>query len=111
MKIYKTEIKLWLDDLRPMPPEFDMWAKNVDEAKAILNQGDVEFISFDNDLAEEQEGRHLASWIEEKAFNGNIPPMDWQVHSANPIGAKAISQAMQNAERFWNENLQTSLKS
>jgi hypothetical protein len=103
MKIYKCAQKLWLDDLRPMPSDFDIWAKSVAQAKDYLEQGNIDFISFDNDLAEEEEGHHLASWIEEKAFNGDLPPLDWQVHSANPIGARSISQAMQNAERFWSE--------
>ena len=109
MKIFRISRRLWLDDRRPMPPDFDIWAKTVDEAKAILSKGDVNFISFDNDLGEDQEGRHLAAWIEENAFHGKIGKMDWQVHSANPIGAQDISKAMSNADRFWDNLAQKSV--
>lgn len=95
--------KLWLDDLRPMPLDFDLLATTVDEAQDYIINDSVGFISFDNDLAQEKEGRHLASWIEEGAFNGTIQKMGWRVHSANPIGAKAIEQAMINADKFWDE--------
>lgn len=93
--------KLWLDDLRPMPSDFDIWAKTMEEAQSYINNGNIGFISFDNDLSQEKEGRHLASWIEEGAFNGTIQKMVWRVHSANPIGAKEIEQAMINADKFW----------
>jgi len=105
-KIFKkaNELKnLWLDDLRPMPSGFDIWAKTVEDAQKYILEGNIGFISFDNDLAQEKEGRHLATWIEELAFNGEIQKIGWKVHSANPIGAKSIEQAMTNADRFWSE--------
>lgn len=29
-------MKLWLDDIRPMPKDFDYWAKTVERAKEII---------------------------------------------------------------------------
>ena len=104
MKIVKISSKIWLDDIRPIPEEYDYWCKTVDEAKAVFNSEKIDFISFDNDLGEGiPEGRDLANWIEERAYNKTLPKLDWQVHSANPEGASAISKAMLSAERFWEE--------
>jgi len=101
----KQAMKMWLDDIREMPSDFDIWVKTVEEAKSILETESIDFISFDNDLGLEKEGRHLADWIEEKAFNHELGRLKWQIHSGNPVGAKAIHQAMQNAEKFWNAEM------
>jgi hypothetical protein len=41
--------------------------------------------------------------IEQAAHDMKVQRMGWRVHSANPVGRKNISQAMWNAEKFWNE--------
>jgi len=122
MNWYKTsqsKIRLWLDDKRdPKNPKIrekykssgdEIWVKTVEEAKAYLEQGNVSYISFDNDLGLPLEGRHLANWIEEKAYNNEIPRLEWRVHSQNPKGAEQIKQAMQNADKYWSEHEQNSL--
>lgn len=105
---------LWLDDERdPKNPIIiqnfgstpDMvWVKSVQEAKQLINAGRVDLISFDNDLGLPEEGKDLAKWIEEQAFNNNLKPIKWRVHSMNSIGRKEIITAMQNADRFWSLN-------
>jgi hypothetical protein len=102
---------LWLDDERdPKNPiiiqNFGsspsmVWVKSVPEAKELVSTGGVNFISFDNDLGLPEEGKDLAKWIEEQAFNNNLKPIRWRVHSMNSIGRKEIIIAMQNADRFW----------
>lgn len=116
MKIYRISmqnIDLWLDDNRdPSDPKIqklfgskgtEVWVKTVPEAKVYLSQGIVASISFDNDLGTPEEGRHLADWIEEKAYNKEIPRMVWRVHSANVDASPRIQAAMRNAERFWED--------
>ena len=103
-------IELWLDDERdPNDPfiqeEFHarpgmIWVKTVPEAKEILKQGNVSYISFDNDLAQPEEGKDLAKWIEEEAYYNRLKPMQWTVHSQNVIGQKHIIMAMKNADKF-----------
>jgi len=108
----KIKSKLWLDDVRPMPDDFDYWAKTVDEAKMyILNQSVVQdqkkeneimFISFDHDLGLGQEdGIELAKWLESKAYYGIGKQLKWRVHSANPVGVKNITATMQSCDRYW----------
>lgn len=107
----QNNIELWLDDERdPTDPfivrEFGsnsnmIWVKTVPEAKKLIETGKVVFISFDNDLAQPEEGQHLAKWIEEQAFNNTIPPLKWKIHSMNVAGRKEIQAAMTNADKFW----------
>ncbi len=105
-------IKLWLDDLRVMPANFTHWAKTADEAIALLQTNRVIEISFDHDLSDlesetEKTGYTVACFIEEQAYLGNIAPIKWNVHSANPTGAKKIEMAMLNAQKYWKERLKS----
>jgi hypothetical protein len=81
-----------------------IWVKSVAEAKELLKKGNVSFISFDNDLGLPEEGRHLASWIEEQSYNQLLPPLKWAIHSQNVEGRRQIAMAMNNADRFWNKD-------
>jgi hypothetical protein len=105
-------IRLWLDDERDPQDSFiqseygadgnELWVKTAEEARGMLNNGNVSYISFDHDLGLGESGYSLANWIEEKAFNGELPRLEWRVHSANPVGKTNIERAMISAERFWN---------
>lgn len=110
-------ISLWLDDERdPKNPivqqKFrakgnEIWCKNTFEAQKYLEQGNVSFISFDNDLGSGwPEGIDLAKWILEQAINGKMQPPDFNVHSMNPIAAKRIMLTMQDAHRVWEQQSQ-----
>ena len=101
-------MKLWLDDIREMPKDFDIWAKTANEAIAILDLGKITHISFDHDLGdksvfegEELTGNDVAFWIEEAAFYKAIPQLTFAVHSANPVGAKNIEATMKQAIKFF----------
>lgn len=96
-------IKLWVDDLRAAPPGFNAHARTYAEAIRYLKSGRVVVISLDHDLGDEKSGYDVAKWIEEKASYGQIPPIAWTVHSANPPGASRIVQALKKAERFWSQ--------
>jgi len=98
-------MKLWLDDTRPMPLDYDVHVATAHAAISILQTGKVTFISFDHDLGHDKNGTgyDVAKWIEENAYSGMLRPMKWQVHSANPIGRTNIEKAMHNAERFWSD--------
>ena len=94
-------MKLWLDDERAMPPQFDTQVKTAEEAITLLKTQQVTHISFDHDLGEGQTGYDVAKWIEKRAWYGTMPPMEWQIHSANPVGRQNITIAMKNADRYW----------
>lgn len=111
-------MKLWIDDVRPMPKNYDVWAKNAEEAVKLLLTGEVTHVSFDHDLGMElsndkdiivtakenkyaKTGYDVAMWIEREAYLGKIKPFTYKIHSSNPVGAKNIESAMKNAERYW----------
>ena len=101
-------MKLWIDDIREMPEDFDVWAKTANEALNILKSGKVTHVSFDHDLGDVMDGDatgyDVAKWVEEQAYHGKIDPFTYAVHSANTVGASKIRVAMWNAERFWNKH-------
>lgn len=108
-------MKVWLDDERdPRDPKIqsgfgaegdEVWAKTASVAIYHLRTGRVEFISLDHDLgpATAGTGMDVANWIEEQAFHGNLPRLVWAVHSKNTVGAKGMTQALTNADKFWDQ--------
>lgn len=115
------EISLWLDDVRD-PAHFGRigwtWVKTVDEAKALLMTGHVRRASLDHDLGACPDclqawkdstlwadampncehfgtGYTLVCWMEE---TGHWPTQETEVHSANPVGASRMRQAIRRAQ-------------
>jgi hypothetical protein len=104
-------MKLWLDDLRDpavfKPGETDWtWIKTAAEAIKIIETGIVQEISFDHDLGEpiNETGYSVACHIERLAHEKAIPRIAWHVHSANPVGEQYIKRAMENADRYWDDD-------
>jgi hypothetical protein len=101
-------IRIWLDDVRPMPEGFDLWAKNALFVHKFLELDLIDYISFDNDLGDgvnrANSGCGLADLIEAKAYFGVIKKIGWDIHSANPVARKYIEAAMKNADKYWEEN-------
>jgi hypothetical protein len=97
-------MRVWLDDVREMPKGFDVWAKDTRRIITLIRWGDVDYISFDHDLGEKLTGYDVAKFIEQMAYDGFINPIQWDVHSANPVGRKNIEMAMESACRFWRED-------
>lgn len=96
-------IRLWLDDVRKPPEEGMVWIKNAREAIELISDGVVKFISFDHDLGgnENYTGYTVALYIEARAFRAEICRIKWEIHSANPVGRRAIEMAMKQADKFW----------
>ena len=69
-----------------------------------LGNGCPNFISFDNDLKRELEGKDLAKWIIEKDLdmNGRFIPDDFEffVHSQNIKAKEAINSLLSNYLEF-----------
>ena len=57
-------MKLWVDDIRKMPSWYDVWAKDADEAIAVLSMKKVTHLSLDHDLGDKKDGITIANWIE-----------------------------------------------
>jgi hypothetical protein len=99
-------MKLWVDDVRKMPVDYDVWAKTASEAIAKLQTGEVTAISLDHDLGEVQagDGYQIAKFIEDAAREKRIPRLDWELHTANPVGHKNMEAALRSADRYWSDN-------
>ena len=98
-------MRVWLDDVRPKPEGFDVWAHDAAQAIDLLETGNVTHISLDHDLGDtefHQTGYTVASAIEEWVFQGRIPMPTWQIHSANPVGRENMRMALYSAENFAN---------
>lgn len=97
---------MWLDDLRPMPSRFNYHAKTADEAIKMLKSGKVIEVSLDHDLGppEAGTGDDVAKWIEQSAFHGKLKQLDWNIHSANPVGVQNMKAALTSADRFWSSH-------
>lgn len=86
-------IKLWVDDIRPVPDESWIRATNYWEAMDMLtnNWYDLSVVSLDHDISSFRDGREYTGYdilckIEEKAYFTH-PEFEIRVHSMNPVGA------------------------
>lgn len=92
-------MRVYLDDVRiPRNPENWRIVRTAEEALSLVRTGLVSYISFDHDLGTELTGYDVAKEIEELVFAGKINCPQWNIHSANPVGARAIKAAMESAE-------------
>lgn len=104
-------MKLWIDDVRTPPDDTWIWAKTAFEAIGYIIKIKVSKISFDHDLGTLVEGEsrindmntgyEVACYIETLSRLDIVERIEWDVHSANPVGRKRIEQAMTSAERYW----------
>ena len=104
-------MKLWIDDQIDDPETPERWVpegwtgvKSALQACRMLSRFHVTDVSFDHDLGPPQAGTGylIARFIESRAARGAIAPVNWEVHSSNPVGRRNIAAAMLSAERFWN---------
>lgn len=92
--------KLFLDDIRNNDND-TVLARSVNDAVTLIEtKGFPIFISFDNDLGENQlEGQDFVNIIIEKVLDGYwvIPPeFTFEVHSDNPPANENITKKMNN---------------
>ena len=97
-------MRIWLDDIRPAPAGY-IHHTDPEVVIELLLTGQVTAISFDHDLGEDMlSGYDVAKVIEQLAFEACITRVEWQIHSANPVGRKNIEAAMRNADKYWQRN-------
>ena len=98
-------MKIYLDDIRF--PKTSGWkiARSFEEFCDIIKTAG-EFpseVSFDHDLGIGKTGYDAAKWMIEQDLDGvfSFPRnFKFNVHSANPIGAKNIQRALDNYLKF-----------
>ena len=70
-------MNLWLDDVRSPPSEDWVWVRTAAEAIALLERGQVERVSLDHDLGDDEglgTGYQVATFIEAEAHSGEVVP-------------------------------------
>jgi hypothetical protein len=83
-------MKLWLDDLRPSPVDWE-WCTSAEKAIikiafAVTGEGWTH-ASLDHDLGPGMQGVHLLDWM----ANHSIWPTDEiTIHSMNPVGRETM---------------------
>lgn len=80
-----------MDDERETPSG---WVRVYwpDEAVPLLETGDVEVVSLDHDLGDDEKGTgyDVILWIEEAVFTRGFQPPEILVHSANPAARQRM---------------------
>jgi len=100
---------LYLDDVRATPTGFDIRAYTAKGAIDHLSRGDITGCSLDHDLGGEFDlpesevgnGYQVACWIEEQARLGKLNRITCMIHSANPVGAMKMKEALIRAMGYW----------
>ena len=96
-------MKLWLDDLRPVPYGYE-GAKSVNEAKKLIQEAEhngmeIEALDLDQDLGDyaDQGGDaiRLLDWLAERE---TFYPVE--IHTANPVGRANMERIL---ARYWGE--------
>lgn len=98
---------LYIDDLR-MPKTDQNWiiVRNFEEGVKLVEElGFPAYVSFDHDLGEygdEKTGYDFAKWLVECDIIHDVmtEDFDFNVHSANPVGAENIEKYIKNYKNF-----------
>lgn len=94
-------MKIWLDDVRPVPQGFVL-AKSVNQAKSLILNAEqkgesIELIDCDHDLGDYfndgGDGIKLLDWLCERQTFYPIA-----LHTANPVGKENMERVI---KRFW----------
>ena len=92
---------LYIDDERT-PKTDHPWVivRNYHEATEYVRaHGIPDYISFDHDLGEIESGYDFTKWlVEEEITKRHLFPVgfEWNVHSANPVGAANIDSYLKS---------------
>ena len=90
--------RLFIDDLRyPTTPDWFVARTSYDAIYAVEHYGMPYEIAYDFDLGGDDTAWDFFIWFEEQVVLGKITIPDdfmFSVHSANPVGKKRITEAM-----------------
>ncbi|GLS27572.1 cyclic-phosphate processing receiver domain-containing protein [Marinibactrum halimedae] len=98
-------MKVYLDDLRPTPEGW-MHVYWPDEAIDLLKTGNVEIISLDHDLGDDDRGTgyDVVLWIEEAVVAQSFTPPIIKVHSANSAARQKMEAGITSIYRLAKNN-------
>lgn len=99
-------MKIFLDDdAEYRHPDNDTWTRafTVEQAKDLFlkNPDDVDYLSLDNDLGFEEEGKDFLNWLEYEYHSGtfvNFPMV--RIHSANVSARDRMAATLNSIEKY-----------
>lgn len=97
----EESIKIWLDDLRPIPEGY-IGAKSVNEAITLIetiegNNGKIEVLDLDHDLGDYAfDGGDAIKLLDYLVENEKFYPI--KIHTANPVGRDNMLRMI---NRYW----------
>lgn len=100
--------KLFLDDIRmPIEPGYVIARSSIEGIELCKSKTLPKFISFDHDLGVDDDAMIFLKelfllWEQEGSDESKIP--NYQVHSANPVGAKNIISYMDSWKKAYNQS-------
>lgn len=97
---------LFLDDERiPKTKRDFVVVRSYEEAVShVTKNGIPAYITFDHDLGENSlTGYDFTKWICDYIMSVNGEMFEWNVHSANPVGAENINSYLHNFVNFFNK--------
>ena len=100
-------MRLWLDDKRIMPADFDIHTVSAFEAIEFVKSGIVTKIGLDHDLGDDKtvgNGHMVSDFIEECAYFNTIPRIAWSIQSSNGPEVLRMSVALRRADVYWNNH-------
>lgn len=101
----EKEIKVWIDDVRPKPADYDLAFHSVNDVIAYLDSikgiSASVFLDLDHDagdfVSDGGDYIRIFDWIEETGFilaNPDIHLM-FRIHSANPVGRENMRRVIE----------------
>ena len=99
-------MKIFLDDERKAPTGWTQ-AHWPNEVIALLKTGQVEAISLDHDLGNDERGTgyDVILWIEEAVIMKGFHPPHISVHSANPAARIRMEKAIFSIDKHANRQV------
>ena len=94
-------MKIWIDDLRPAPPDYVL-AKSVNQAIAMIEKAEaaeetIELLDLDHDLGDyASDGGDAIKILDWLAERETFYPI--KIHTANPVGRSNMERML---NRFW----------
>jgi len=97
--------RMYIDDIRtPKSSKFNIIVRSSHDAiEFMMKHGCPSYISFDHDLGVYDTSMNIVHFMIKRDLdnNGFIPEdFTFNVHSANPVGAKNITETLQSYLKF-----------
>jgi hypothetical protein len=85
-------VKMYLDDVRKCPEGWIL-VRTYQEARSLVDTGQITEVSLDHDLGTDETGYDVILWIERQVYFGQIRKPVIHIHTSNPAGRRKMELA------------------